>query len=68
MTLPPLAILLIGIMTVLTLIIVLRMNAFLALIAAAIVVSLLSPGAFADKITRVAEAFGTTAGKIGNFG
>lgn len=65
MTLSPLVILLIGIITVLTLIIVLRMNAFLALIAAAVVVSLLSPGAFADKITRVAEAFGTTAGKIG---
>lgn len=65
LVLPPLVILVIGIITVLTLILALRMNAFLALITAAIVVSVLSPGAFGEKISRVAEAFGTTAGKIG---
>lgn len=65
LTLPPLVILVIGILTVLTLILILRMNAFLALITAAIAVSILSPGALADKISRVAEAFGATAGKIG---
>ncbi|QGJ70519.1 Hypothetical protein PBC10988_22160 [Planctomycetales bacterium 10988] len=63
--LPPLVVLALGILTVLTLIIWLRLNAFLALISAALLVSLLSPGALADKITRVAEAFGTSAGKVG---
>ncbi len=62
---PPLAILAIGMATVLLLIIALRINAFLALITAAMVVSLLAPGPFAEKITRVAEAFGSTCGKIG---
>ena len=46
-------------------IIVLRVNAFVALIVAAMLVSLLSPGTLAEKITRVATAFGTSAGKIG---
>ena len=46
-------------------IIVLRVHAFLSLITAAIVVSVLAPGGLAVKISRVAEAFGTTAGKIG---
>lgn len=41
------------------------MNAFLALITAAILVSLLSPGDVSTKISRVAYAFGETAGKIG---
>ena len=61
----PLIILAIGILVVLSMIIVLRINAFLALITAAIVVSLLAPGDLAEKISRVAEAFGSTAGKIG---
>ncbi len=61
----PLLILAVGIAVVLGMIIALRINAFLALITAAIVVSLLAPGEFAGKIGRVAEAFGTTAGKIG---
>ena len=43
----------------------LRLNAFLALITAALVVSLLSPGQWSDKIGRVASAFGATAGSIG---
>jgi gluconate:H+ symporter, GntP family len=62
---PPLGILVIGIVIVLGMILVLRLNAFFAMLTAAIVVSLLAPGAAAEKITRVAEAFGTTAGKIG---
>ncbi len=61
----PLLILAIGIAVVLGMIIALRVNAFLAMITAAMVVSLLAPGEFAGKIGRVAEAFGTTAGKIG---
>lgn len=61
----PLVILLIGIVTVIGMIIVLRVNAFIALVTAAIVVSLLSDGAWFDKIDRVAFAFGNTAYKIG---
>ena len=61
----PLIILAIGVAVVLGMIIVLRINAFVALITAAMVVSLLAPGAAGQKIARVAEAFGTTAGKIG---
>jgi len=61
----PLIILAVGISIVLGMIVVLRINAFLALITAAVVVSLLAPGPFADRITRVAGAFGETAGKIG---
>ena len=61
---PPL-ILLAGLVTVVGLILVLRFNAFLALITAAMLVSLLAPGPWTDKIERVAEAFGSSAGKIG---
>ncbi len=61
----PLVVLVVGIVTVLGLMIVLRANAFLALMAAAMVVSLLSPGPLSSKIERAAVAFGTTAGKIG---
>ncbi|MBN1818861.1 MAG: hypothetical protein JW828_15975 [Sedimentisphaerales bacterium] len=57
MTISPLLILAIGVTAVLTLIIALRVNAFL--------VSLLGPGEFFERIVRVAEAFGLTAGKIG---
>lgn len=60
----PLVILAIGIASVLGLILVLRVNAFLALIISAIIVSLLSPGAIEDKIARVATSFGNSAGKI----
>ena len=65
MVLHPLLILLIGLVTVVGMIIVLRMNAFIALITAAIFVSLLSPGPVAEKIERVARAFGNTAAGIG---
>ena len=58
-------ILLIGMVVILVAIIGLRLNAFLALIGAAIIVSFLAPGTPALKIARVAEAFGRTAGSIG---
>ena len=55
----------IGILTVLGLIIFLRINAFIALISAALVVSFLAPGEVNEKVSRVALAFGENAGKIG---
>ena len=63
--LPPLVILAIGILTVIGMIIWLRINAFIALITAALVVSFLAEGSVSSKVARVAEAFGTYAGKIG---
>ena len=63
--LSPVLILIIGMAVVIGAIALLRLNAFVALIAAAIVVSLLAPGEAATKITRVAEGFGRTAGNIG---
>jgi GntP family gluconate:H+ symporter len=62
---PPLLILLVGMGTVIAAIVLFRLHAFLALIGAAIVVSLLAPGEPATKISRVAEALGSTAGSIG---
>jgi GntP family gluconate:H+ symporter len=59
----PIAVLLSGMIVVIAMIMVLRINAFIALITAAILVSLMSPGA--GKISRVAEAFGASAGGIG---
>ena len=61
----PMIVLLVGIVVVLALIIGLKVNAFLALITAAIVVSLMAEGPLADKMARVAMAFGEAAGKIG---
>ncbi len=61
----PLIVLGVGIVTVLGLIIFLRANAFIALITAAMVVSLMAPGAIAGKISRVAVEFGNSAGGIG---
>ena len=61
----PFVILLIGMVVIMGAIIGLRLNAFLALVGAAIVVSFLTPGEQAVKISRVAEAFGRTAGSIG---
>lgn len=63
--LDPLVILAIGIVAVIGMILVLRLNAFIALITAAMLVSLLSPGALGAKIARVAVAFGDTAAGIG---
>jgi len=65
MDLPPLLIMAIGIAVVLLLILRLQVNAFIALIVAAIVVSLLAPGELGVKIARVATAFGNVAGSIG---
>jgi GntP family gluconate:H+ symporter len=64
-SLHPLIILAVGILTVVLMITLLRMNAFVALITAAMVVSMLAPGDLAGKIGRVATAFGNTAGSIG---
>jgi GntP family gluconate:H+ symporter len=62
----PLWILGIGIATVLLLILVFRVHAFLALITSAMLVGLLSDRIPIDqKIVRVAESFGVAAGKIG---
>lgn len=65
MTIPPLAILGLGIAAVIGLILVLRLNAFLALIVSALLVSLLAPGPVDQKASRVATAFGVAAGNIG---
>lgn len=61
----PIAILIIGVALLIFMMLVLRLNAFVALITSAMVISLLSPGDFADKIGRVGSAFGGVAGKIG---
>ncbi len=61
----PIVILIIGVALLIAMMLVLRLNAFVALITSAMVISLLSPGVFADKITRVGQAFGTVAGNIG---
>ena len=55
----------VGIVVVLGLIIGMKVNAFIALITAAIVVSLMAPGDWSGKIGRVASAFGGSAGGIG---
>ncbi len=61
----PLIILVLGVAIVLGAIIVFKINAFIALISAAIFVSLCAPGNIGDKIDRVARAFGGTCGGIG---
>ncbi len=61
----PLLILALAILIVVGMIVGLRINAFVALITAAILVSLLAPGPWSDKVARVATAFGSTAGSIG---
>ncbi len=61
----PLVVLGIGIVAIVGMITILRLNAFISLITSAIIVSLLAPGTWAIKITRVAEAFGGASGKIG---
>lgn len=61
----PFVIVAVGIAVVLSMIIVLRINAFIALICAALVVSFLAPGPWDTKVSRVAFAFGENAGKIG---
>ena len=62
----PLWILGIGIVAVLGMILVLRVNAFLALITAAMLVGILAGQVpMEEKISKVAEEFGKVAGKIG---
>jgi GntP family gluconate:H+ symporter len=61
----PLLILVLGIVIVIGMILILRVNAFIAMIATAMIVSLLAPGEWSEKISRVATEFGATAGKIG---
>jgi len=60
-----LIILAVGISIVLGLIILLRVNAFMALITAAMFVSLCSPGDMGVRIQRVADAFGRGCASIG---
>jgi GntP family gluconate:H+ symporter len=61
----PLLILGIGVTTVIGMIVILRTNAFIALISSALIVSLLAPGPLAERVSRIAQAFGKTAGDIG---
>lgn len=61
----PFVILFVGVAVVIGMIIGLRINAFLALITAALVVSFMAPGDIAEKVSRVASAFGGTAAGIG---
>jgi len=65
MILRPMLCLVVGIITVVGLIIAFRLNAFISLITAAIVVSMMAPGDIEAKISRVASAFGSAAGSIG---
>ena len=62
---PPLPILLLGFAVVLGAIIGLRLHAFLALVAAAILVAILAPGESGVKLAAVADGFGKTAGQLG---
>ena len=64
-SLHPLMILAVGMATVILMITLLRMNAFIALITSALIVSLLAPGELSERVSRVAKAFGDTAGSIG---
>ncbi|MCA9257914.1 MAG: gluconate permease [Planctomycetales bacterium] len=61
----PFVILAVGLTIVIVGIAKLRINAFLALITAAMVVSVMAPGEWEAKTGRVAEAFGKTATGIG---
>ncbi|MEO2016819.1 MAG: SLC13 family permease [Fuerstiella sp.] len=62
---PSYVIVAVGILIVLWLIIKLRINAFIALITAALAVSFLADGEMTEKVSRVATEFGVAAGKIG---
>jgi GntP family gluconate:H+ symporter len=61
----PLLILVLGIATIIGLIVVFRVHAFIALILSAMVVSSLATGPVGDKVARVAVAFGNSVGQIG---
>ncbi|MBL8856318.1 MAG: hypothetical protein JNK57_20295, partial [Planctomycetaceae bacterium] len=55
----------VGVLIVLIGIIGLKLNAFLALIVAALVVSLMSAGEWSEKVARVGSEFGGFAGRLG---
>lgn len=57
--------LVVGVLIVLLAIIGLKLNAFLALIVAALVVSLMSAGEWSEKVIRVGSEFGGFAGRLG---
>ncbi len=61
----PLLILAIGVVAVIAMVVIGRVNAFIALIGAALLVSILAPGPLAGKAARVAGAFGAVCGGIG---
>lgn len=61
----PFVTLLVGLAIVVLGIVVLRINAFLALITAAMVVSFMAPGEWSVKAGRVATSFGETATGVG---
>jgi len=61
----PLLILCIGVVIVVGMIVVLKVNAFVSLTTAAIIISMLAPGQLEDKIARVAREFGNVVGSIG---
>jgi len=61
----PFIALFVGVAVVVGLIIGMRINAFLALIVAALVVSFIAPGELGAKVSRVAVEFGKMAGNIG---
>ena len=61
----PLCILLIGTFIAIYMIVRLKVGAFIALICAAIYVSISAPGTWDIKMVRVAESFGVTCGKVG---
>ena len=61
----PFVILAVGVAVVLVMILGLKVNAFLALLTAAVVVSLMSPGPVGERVSRVADAFGDTAASVG---
>ncbi|UCD51824.1 MAG: hypothetical protein JSW27_04155 [Phycisphaerales bacterium] len=61
----PLLLLVIGVVAVIAMIVFLRVNAFVALIGAALLISIMAPGPIASKAARVAGAFGGVCGGIG---
>lgn len=61
----PFTILFVGLTVVIGSIVVARLNAFISLIAAALIVSLMAPGDWGEKIARVSEGFGRTATGVG---
>lgn len=61
----PLLIMAIGMAVVLGMIIAFKINPFISLITAAIIVSMMAPGSVDSKISRVADSFGRSATNIG---